>query len=403
MNQEEPESRLPLEDAGLVGSEGESAGPTLSKWKLLLAAVLFFFTGGIVGMYFQPPGLQAFFNITGLAPGGGTDTPIAQAIEQVRAQDDIAVLSEGDVVALGRLVPEGDVMTVAPPFGAGDARIQKIDVKVGQQVAKGERLVVLDSLQQIEIELEKSRASVSLSRARLQQTKQSVAASLKESRASLARALDTADERQAQVRRAATLFKKGVTTRAEYDASQARANESIRDVERARATLTRFATPDGIVQPDIAISEANLQLAEADLRRRQLDRDKAIVRAPADGTVLDIHTAPGEKPGSGGILDLGNLDSMTAEVEVYQSMIGRVIIGDPVVLIAEPIKQNLVGTVTAIGWEIGRQSITSDDPAANTDARVVDVIVTLDAQSSALASRFTNLEVVARIDTDNER
>ncbi len=56
------------------------------------------------------------------------------------------------------------------------------------------------------------------------------------------------------------------------------------------------------------------------------------------------------------------------------------------------------GRVTAIGLEIGRQSITSDDPAVNTDARVVDVIVTLNAESSILASRFTNLEVIARID-----
>ncbi len=56
------------------------------------------------------------------------------------------------------------------------------------------------------------------------------------------------------------------------------------------------------------------------------------------------------------------------------------------------------GIVSAIGMEIGRQSITSDDPAANTDARVVDVIIMLDEASSDLARRFTNLETVVRID-----
>ena len=54
--------------------------------------------------------------------------------------------------------------------------------------------------------------------------------------------------------------------------------------------------------------------------------------------------------------------------------------------------------VSAIGLEIGRQSITSDDPAANTDARVVDVIVKLDAASSEKAKRLTNLETIVRID-----
>jgi HlyD family secretion protein len=54
--------------------------------------------------------------------------------------------------------------------------------------------------------------------------------------------------------------------------------------------------------------------------------------------------------------------------------------------------------VSAIGLEIGRQSITSSDPAANTDARVVDVIVVLDASSSERARTFTNLEAIVRID-----
>lgn len=79
-------------------------------------------------------------------------------------------------------------------------------------------------------------------------------------------------------------------------------------------------------------------------------------------------------------------------------MIGRVTIGDPATVSADALGQDLTGVVTAIGLEIGRQSITSDDPAANTDARIVDVIVTLDAASSPLAAPFTNLEAVVRID-----
>jgi HlyD family secretion protein len=46
-----------------------------------------------------------------------------------------------------------------------------------------------------------------------------------------------------------------------------------------------------------------------------------------------------------------------------------------------------------IGLQIGRQSLLTSDPAANTDARVVKVQVKLDDGSSKLASRFTNLEV----------
>ena len=74
------------------------------------------------------------------------------------------------------------------------------------------------------------------------------------------------------------------------------------------------------------------------------------------------------------------------------------IVGDPVEITADAFDTPLMGSVAAIGLEIGRQSITSDDPAANTDARVVDVVIALDLASSERAARLTNLEVVARID-----
>ena len=53
----------------------------------------------------------------------------------------------------------------------------------------------------------------------------------------------------------------------------------------------------------------------------------------------------------------------------------------------------------SIGLTVGRQGLISDDAAANTDARVIRVLVALDEASSGLAARFTKLEVIARIDT----
>ena len=57
----------------------------------------------------------------------------------------------------------------------------------------------------------------------------------------------------------------------------------------------------------------------------------------------------------------------------------------------------LTGTVSRVGTLVGRQNVTADDPAANTDARVLIVTVALDEASSKRAERYINLEVVARI------
>ncbi len=404
-NSPEPASQeLPLPDNGIGGIGAKAAataktgGVRWPSWHFLFVIPLFVMFGGVMGLYFQPPGLQAFFGLTGLTPGGGTDTPIAQAIERVQAQQEVAVISEGDIVALGRLLPAGKVVAVALPYGSSDARVQSLDVTVGQTVAKGDILAVLDNRAKLQNALNGAEANLQVSQANLLQVQETIRASREEAEAALARAQTTAAQAQAELNRLTPLLTRGVTTASAIDAAQARADEAARDVERALATLSRYEAGSGAVQADIAVAEANVYAAKVEVTRARSDLDHALVRAPISGTVLDINARVGERPGSAGLLDLGDTSQMTVEAEVYQTMIGRVAIGDPVTITAQALGAPLSGRVQAIGLEINRQSITSDDPAANTDARVVDVIIELDAPSSQRAERFTNLEAIVRID-----
>lgn len=391
---------LPLEDTGVTKAAPSTVAKATGISRLFLIPLLIatLFTGAVIGMYFQPPGLRVFFNTTGLEPGAGTDTPIAVAISQVKTQELIAVISDGDVVALGRIIPRGDVISVATPSGAGDARIADVRVTVGDDVEASDILAVLDNLPQLQSAVASAEAALRVREANLIQTRVSNSASRAEAQASLERAQAAADVAQSELERITTLFERGVTTRATFDQAVATATQAARDVEGAQATLSRYATSSEIVQADIAVAEANLDAARAALASAEQDLDRAYVRAPERGKVLDINVRAGERPGTAGIIDLGDTSQMTVEAEVYQTMIRRVTIGDPVIVSADALSQDLTGTVTAIGLEIGRQSITSDDPAANTDARVVDVIVTLDDASSRIAAPFTNLAAVVRID-----
>lgn len=397
----EPSAALPLQDNGIASAQPLKV-PHRSRWRALLVVpvlMLTLFTGAVIGMYFQPPGLRVFFNTTGLEPGAGTQTPIAVAIQQVVSQEQVAVLSEGDVVALGRIIPFGDIISVATPSGAGDARIAEVRVSLGETVAKGDVLAVLDNLAQLQSAVVSAQATLRVREATLTQTRASNQASLAEAQASVERAQATAAAAEADLARTTSLLERGVTTRAVFDQALAAATTAERDVERALATLSRYSTASQSVQADIAVAEANVEAARADLARATQDIERAYVRAPERGSVLDIKVRAGERPPNDGIIDLGDTTRMTVEAEVYQTLIGRVTIGDPVTVSAEALSQDLSGVVSAIGLEIGRQSITSDDPASNTDARVVDVIIVLDEASSNLAQRFTNLEAVVRIDS----
>ena len=58
-----------------------------------------------------------------------------------------------------------------------------------------------------------------------------------------------------------------------------------------------------------------------------------------------------------------------------------------------PLSEKLGGTVELISTMVRKQSIVDAIPAANTDARVVEVLVRLDKESNERAARFVGMQV----------
>jgi HlyD family secretion protein len=357
---------------------------------------LLLMTGAVVGLYFQPPGVRFVMGLLGLRPGDGTTMPIAVPAPPRPPAGTAAPKAPAVVVGLGKILPDGEVVTVAPPYGAGDARIAHLAVREGDRVEKGALLATLDNEHPLKAAAEAARATVAAREAALAQIRGSVRASRAEAEATLARSESTADTARREYDRAESLRARGVNTDATLEQRRAARDEALREVERARATLSRYSG-DLDAQADVRVADRNLDAARVDLDRALVDVEKSQVRAPMAGTILSIQVRPGEKPGALGILNIGDLATMTVEVEVYQTQIGRIDIGQPVEVTAESLPGRLAGTVRRIGLEVGRQSLVDATPAANTDARVVKVTVELDPASSALARRFTNLQVIARI------
>ncbi len=138
----------------------------------------------------------------------------------------------------------------------------------------------------------------------------------------------------------------------------------------------------------VEVGRANLAQAEADL-------DFSTVRSPIDGQVLALHTNPGGRVGPDGIAELGRTDQMYTVAEVYETDIGKVHVGQRATITSPALHGKLLGTVERIGMKIGKRNVLDDDPAASTDARVVEVHIRLD-DSGAVAS-LTNLQVEVRI------
>ena len=117
----------------------------------------------------------------------------------------------------------------------------------------------------------------------------------------------------------------------------------------------------------------------------------AVVRSPITGRVLDIHARQGERVGADGIAELGQTDAMYAVAEVYETDAPRVRVGQRATVSSSALPQAVSGTVDRIGLKIGKKDVLSVDPAAKTDARVVEVRILLD--DAAQVAELTNLEV----------
>jgi len=394
-----PSDALPLEIRFDDASPAARRGWFRKRYLLVFLVPPLMFSGAVVGMYFQPPGLQKFYAMTGLQPGAGSDAPIALPPDIALPPKMAETMLPTDVVGLARVMPRGDVSIVAAPYGSGDARVAELLVAEGDRVEKGAALARLDNRATLESAVLMAQANLAIRQANLVQIRAAIDASRDEAQAVLDQALSAAAEAATTLARTEELRQRKVATDATLDQVRAAADAAKLAVARAEATLTRFAALAPDDQPDVVVARRNMEAAEADLARATLDLDRATVMAPIAGTILNIHATPGQRPPADGIMEMGDTDQMMAEVEVWQDRIALIKQGQPVDLEAAALGQTLRGVVESIGLTVGRQGLISDDAAENKDSRVIRVLVALDAASSAVAARYTNLEVIARIDT----
>lgn len=385
---------LPLEDPGKAETDTSTiAGRNRrSQWRGLWLAVPSLGLGLAAGVALQPSVTPIVFELAGLDPIQSSSVTVAGSAE-------IPLVAALDVVALGRLLPNDGTLAVALPNGAGDARIARLMVAEGDRVDAGQIIAELDNLPQLVATKMSAESTLAAQQAALAQVRASVAASLAEARANRISADAALVLANQELARLAKLAERKLTTQVLLQQAQSTAAKAAAELERTEALVERFSGAEAGRQPDIVLAACNVDLARANLARANEDLAAARVVAPRPGTVLEIYAHVGEKPSDTGVMKIGDIERMTAELEVYQTDIAKVALGQVAELTARALTAPLSGKVTKIGQMVGRQSVMSSEPAANADARVVRVTIALDASSSLRARSYTNLEVVGRIRT----
>jgi HlyD family secretion protein len=253
------------------------------------------------------------------------------------------------VAALGRLDPRGDVRKLAAPSGGngGGPRIAVLLVKEGDAVQAGQLLARFDSRPGLMADRSKLTSRI----------------------ANLDRRLVLQNRDIARYRQ---LSRTGAYPSGELEGRETR----LLELQALRAD-----------------AQAELQRVEAELALTEL-------RAPIAGTVLRLNAREGERPtDTDGVLELGASAQMEALVEVYESDIGRVRIGQAVSLVSENggFQGSLAGRVIRINPQVRQRQLLATDPTGDADARIVEVRVSLDAADSRRVSNLTGLKVIARL------
>ena len=151
-------------------------------------------------------------------------------------------------------------------------------------------------------------------------------------------------------------------------------------VESADKKLAEIEAKPGMPLP--LRLELSLSLARADVKSAELALEHTRVRAPTDGTVLNVLASVGEtavpSPDSA-LVVFGDLSSLRLRAEVEERDAAKVHVGQRVVVKADAYpEKTFEGSVTSISQSLGTPRIATRGPRRPNDVEVVEVMVDLD-------------------------
>jgi HlyD family secretion protein len=299
-----------------------------------------------------------------LAAAGGRGAPVAAAEDKGATP----AQKEG-VYCLGRIEPRHGIRYVNAPSmvnAVNGAVLKKLLVEAGDNVTAGQVVAVTDTADVEEGNFAIAKAELELAERRSEQAageEQDVC-----SRSEVA---------QRTASRRSRLLKSGVTSDEEADVAAGDARALTGSCNAARMATKAAA--------------AGVDVAKARVTRAQAELDRCYVKAPMDGRILRIIKRPGELLGLDGILEMGDVHSMYAIAEVYETDIGRVHEGQKATVTSSALSAPLTGVVEHLRQKVRKQDATGTDPASRKDARIVEVEVLLD-KPEAVAG-LSNLQV----------
>ncbi len=289
------------------------------------------------------------------------------------------VKSDWVASAPGRVEPRGGEIRLT---AQAPGRVVKVLARVNDQVEAGDVLVLLDE-EEARARLAAAEAQEAASRrARDEENVGKQAQDRREAEDALANAERSLHAARVDLDR--LLESRSSNGASQDDIERARSALAAAEerVERERQELSRVASASGMPLPTRL--EAALAQARAEVRLAEIAFERTRIRAPIDGTVLDVTVKVGEMlaPSPQAVaLTIGDTAGLRVRAEVEERDISKIRVGQRVVVRSDAFPgRDFEGKVGSIAAYVGPPRLGSRGPRKPTDIEVLEVSVDLDGR-----------------------
>jgi multidrug resistance efflux pump len=293
---------------------------------------------------------------------------IAPSRQTSSAQDNVA--AEGPLISRGYTDAPAGTAAIAGDTAAGGSVLLELRIAEGQKVKRDEIIAVLSNYPIADVSVRANESEVE--KAKRQREAMVSGYRVAEIAEQEVVVKSTVEENKLK---ALELQRSGKPP----DQKQLELNISEQKLEREQAKLKVMKET---LATDLAQIDTDISIKQAKLDNARTTRDQALVRSPIDGIVVQIYTRPGERVSQYGIAKIVDMSQMRVFADVDEVHLGRVIVGGKVEVSFRGSPTLYKGKISRIAPAVKRMQRTEPDGGSATDARVVQVEITLDDPSS---------------------
>jgi HlyD family secretion protein len=279
--------------------------------------------------------------------------------------------------ATGRIEPKGGEARITTQV---PGKVVEVPAKTGDKVREGDLLVRLDDEDARQKIASAEAEALVRERERDEEPAEGLAQDRREAEDKLAASERALFKARLAFDEAATALRNGRGSAEDVETARQKITAAEESVATDRAALQRLVADPKMPLPTRL--ESSLEAARADLRLAESAFEKTRIRAPFDGTVLNVIARTGEvvAPSPDAPLALlGDLTGLRVKAEVEERDALKVSLGQKVVVRADALQdREFEGTVTSIAKALGPPRIAPRGPRRPNDVEVLEVLATLD-------------------------